>query len=361
MFEPQSVDELQTGLAELPRIVVKGGGTKTAMSAPANVSVARLSSIVEYDPAEYTVTAEAGARLADVRDLLARSGQYLPFDPPLVEAGGTLGGTVASGLSGPGRFRYGGVRDFLLGIRWISGDGTRQRGGGKVVKNAAGFDFPKLMVGARGELGVLYEVTFKVFPEPRTYQTILVRGKSMEDAGRLVEDLSQANIELACLDLTPPGQLSLRVGGQSTSVSRRVERIIDRVARPAEVLLGADDQEHWRNAREFGWHRVESTLMKIPCTPRSDLEAALSSSGAGDYPRRYSVGNNVLWLSWPNERGKESLEAMLLSRGLSAVAVVGEPWGLLGRRRSADTFEDRLRSVLDPSGRFRPTPTAIRV
>ena len=106
--------------------------------------------------------------------MLAEHGQYLPFDPPLAAAGATLGGTVAAGLSGPGRYRYGGVRDFVLGVRFVDGMGNLVRGGGKVVKNAAGFDFPKLMVGSLGRLGVLAELSFKVFPQPPAFATLAV-------------------------------------------------------------------------------------------------------------------------------------------------------------------------------------------
>ena len=95
-----------------------------------------------------------------------KQGQYLPFDPMLSAAGATIGGTVAAGISGPGRYRYGGIRDFLLGVQFISSDGAVINAGGKVVKNAAGFDIPKLLVGSLGRLGVMTELTFKVFPQP---------------------------------------------------------------------------------------------------------------------------------------------------------------------------------------------------
>ncbi len=88
---------------------------------------------------------EVSTGLLDVMLLLEQHGQYLPFDPLLAERGATLGGTVAAGVSGPGRYRYGGVRDFLLGVRFVDSEGQVVRGGGKVVKNAAGFDFPKLI------------------------------------------------------------------------------------------------------------------------------------------------------------------------------------------------------------------------
>ena len=94
-------------------------------------------------------------------------GQYLPFDPPLTAAGATIGGTVAAGINGPCRYRFGGIRDFLIGARIVDGEAAHPAGGGKVVKNAAGFLLHQAMVGSCGTLGVLAELTFKVFPAPR--------------------------------------------------------------------------------------------------------------------------------------------------------------------------------------------------
>lgn len=100
-----------------------GGRSKGALSRDANVHFAALSGVLQYEPAEYTFTALAGTRIAEVDPLLAANGQYLPFDPPLGRSGATLGGTVAADDSVPGRFRYGGVRDFLLGVRLVDGAG----------------------------------------------------------------------------------------------------------------------------------------------------------------------------------------------------------------------------------------------
>src|SRR5690606_27154197 len=140
------------------RLHVRGGGTKTALSRPADgaalLATSGLSGILEYEPGEFTFTARAGTPLSEIERALAENGQYLPFDPPLVKHGAPLGGTIAAGLSGSGRQRCGGVRDFLIGVRFVDGQGQLVRGGGKVVKNAAGFDLPKLLIGSVGRLGV---------------------------------------------------------------------------------------------------------------------------------------------------------------------------------------------------------------
>jgi glycolate oxidase FAD binding subunit len=95
-----------------------------------------------YEPGEFTFTALAGTPVGEVKQLLAEQGQYLPFDPLLVERGATLGGVVAAGTAGPGRYRYGGVRDLLMGVRFVDGLGRLVGGGGQVVKESAGVDVP---------------------------------------------------------------------------------------------------------------------------------------------------------------------------------------------------------------------------
>jgi glycolate oxidase FAD binding subunit len=349
---PETVEEVSQAIQASERVRAAGGGTKSAMSCGAGLSLRKLSGIVDYTPQEFTFTARAGTPLAEVRDLLARHGQYLPFDPVLVEAGGTVGGTIASGLSGPGRQRFGGVRDFLLGVRFVTGTGEVHSGGGKVVKNAAGFDFPKLMVGARGRFGILVEATFKVFPRPAAYATILADGYDPDGAADAVRRLGASSLELACLDYEPPGRLLLRIGGLPESLPRRIERTREFLSRDVETLHGEEDEAVWREAREFLWQPEDATLVKVPLTPSQieivDRTVALACPSAA---RRYSVGGNVLWLAWPNRAGVEPLREALARVDRNGVAVRGEPWGLVGEF-GGGAFAQRLASVLDPAGRL---------
>ena len=123
-----------------------------------------LTGIIDYSPDECVLTARAGTPSPRSAPCSPRMGQYLPFDPPLVDAVPRIGGTSPAGLSGSGRYRYGGVRDFLIGTRVVDGEGRLIRSGGKVVKNAAGFLLHHGMVGSLGRFGVITELTFKVFP-----------------------------------------------------------------------------------------------------------------------------------------------------------------------------------------------------
>ncbi|MHB8659102.1 MAG: FAD-binding protein [Solirubrobacteraceae bacterium] len=164
----EGVEVLREAMRQGPRVLPHGAGTKPALSTPSDgtapLDVSGLSGSLEYDPSELTVTALAGTPVAEFAAALAEHGQYLPFDPLGSAAGATLGGVVAAETSGPNAFRHGGVRDFLIGVRFIDGTGKLVRGGGKVVKNAAGIDLPKLMIGSAGRLGVLVQLSFKVFP-----------------------------------------------------------------------------------------------------------------------------------------------------------------------------------------------------
>ena len=127
MLRPTTPQEVQEAVLTHPRLRPRGAGTKPALSSPqegeALLDLSGLRGILEYEPEEFVFTALAGTPLEEIEAALKAHGQYLPFDPPLLGKGATLGGTVAAGLSGPMRHRYGGVRDFILGVRFVDGEG----------------------------------------------------------------------------------------------------------------------------------------------------------------------------------------------------------------------------------------------
>ncbi len=146
---------------------VRGGGSKDFYGERAQgdlLDTAPLAGITSYEPSELVVTVGAGTPLAELEALLAASGQCLPFEPPHFGGGATVGGMVASGLSGPARASAGPVRDYVLGVSMINGRGEALTFGGQVMKNVAGYDVSRLMVGALGTLGLITEVSLKVLP-----------------------------------------------------------------------------------------------------------------------------------------------------------------------------------------------------
>lgn len=164
--------EIVRNSAHLGRALrVCGGGTKdfvggpsAALSKAERLDLRALAGVVDYEPSELVVTVRAGTPLAELETLLAQNGQCLPFEPPRFGVGGTVGGMVASGLSGPARASVGAVRDYVLGIEIINGKGELLRFGGQVMKNVAGYDLSRLMAGSWGTLGVITEVSLKVLP-----------------------------------------------------------------------------------------------------------------------------------------------------------------------------------------------------
>ena len=135
------------------------------------LAVTEHAGVLDYRPEELVLTARAGTPLTDLTELLAGHGQYLPFEPPLVGGGGTLGGAVAAGLAGPGRPWRGSVRDAVLGVEMLNGLGERLIFGGQVMKNVAGYDLSRLQAGACGTLGLLLSVSLRLLPLPEAEET----------------------------------------------------------------------------------------------------------------------------------------------------------------------------------------------
>ena len=187
---PTSVHEMQEvlqfagkqGLSVMPA----GAGTKLGIgNLPQNVDVVmattHLNSVVEYEPADLTVTVEAGIRLKDLQTELAKHRQYLALDPPYADRC-TIGGIVAANASGSLRLRHGTARNQVLGLRVVRADGTIVKSGGKVVKNVAGYDLNKLYIGAFGTLGIITEVTLKLSPIPVRQAILTASFQNIQDA-----------------------------------------------------------------------------------------------------------------------------------------------------------------------------------
>lgn len=148
------------------------GNSDPAASGTPTLSVLSHTGIISYEPTELVVTARAGTRLDELNRALDEAGQMLPFEPPVLP-GGTIGGVLACGLSGPRRPFAGSARDYVLGTRVINGQGQDLSFGGEVMKNVAGYDVSRLQVGAYGTLGVLLDVSMKVLPRPEKELTLV--------------------------------------------------------------------------------------------------------------------------------------------------------------------------------------------
>jgi glycolate oxidase FAD binding subunit len=365
-----SVDEVQAAVRTHARLRPVAGRTKPALSADAQqlLDVSALTGVLEYRPAECTFTARAATPIAEVERMLAADGLYLPFEPPLADAGATLGGTVAAGLSGPGRFRYGGVRDFLLGVQFVDGEARVLRGGSKVVKNAAGFSLQHAFLGSLGRLSVLTEVTFKVFPRAPAMLTIAMEFDTFARALDALVKLRRSTFELEAVDLLPSATLLVRLGGLEEMLKTRAATLVSFLM-PGEINLlpAAEADAEWHGARHFRWLDASgagASLVKVAMTPGriAKFEERLAAAGTAAVARRYSAGGEVAWIGWPGTI--EALDRLLKERGLSGLVLTGGIGAGSGGRSEAsagspligipaDTvFAGRLRETFDPRSVF---------
>lgn len=206
---PASTHEIQEVLGYASdsgvSVIPAGSGTKLGVGNPPDrvdlvLSTSRLDQVLEYEPADLTVTVEAGIRLAALQAKLAEHRQYLPLDPPYADRC-TIGGITATNASGPSRLRYGGARDCVLGMRVVQSSGTVVKSGGKVVKNVAGYDLNKLYLGSCGTLGVITEVSLKLQPLPEIERTVLLTFTEVGEAVNVGSEISGSQLLPTFLNL----------------------------------------------------------------------------------------------------------------------------------------------------------------
>jgi glycolate oxidase FAD binding subunit len=248
-------------------VVPWGAGTKQDLGRPLErvdlvLSLEKLDRVVDYVPADMTITVEAGMRFAELQALTARHGQTVSLDPPRA-AGATIGGIVATAASGPRRMAYGGVRDFLLGARVALPDGRVIKAGGKVVKNVAGYDMPKLFAGSLGTLGVITEVSLKLRPLPADSRTLLFGFAELGPAMAAAEAILNSELLPAAVAvLTPevarrleaPGPVSLAVAVEETAENNayQAKRISEMLQADPVALAGEAESDFWDRLRNYG-------------------------------------------------------------------------------------------------------------
>ncbi len=183
-------EKIKVAAAEKRALRIRGGGTKDFYGNEPQgelLDTRGHAGIVAYEPTELVITACCGTLLADLHEVLAKQGQFLPFEPPGFGSAATLGGCVATGLSGPRRASAGSVRDFVLGAKLVDGRGQLLAFGGQVMKNVAGYDVARLLAGSLGTLGLILEVSLKVLPRPPAEMTLcmeLPQAKAIESLNR---------------------------------------------------------------------------------------------------------------------------------------------------------------------------------
>lgn len=351
---PQTVDELQSIISSEPRVLAVGNRTKEPLSRCPDaklVSLRSLSGIIEYEPSEFTFTARAGTTVVELAAALAERRQYLPFDPMLRAAGATIGGTIAAGLSGPGRFRYGGIRDFLIGVQFISGDGNVINAGGKVVKNAAGFDIPKFLVGSMGRLAAITEVTFKVFPHPPATESLRVQCISLDQVVNRMAAAAASRWELDAIDYRVDQQsVLLRLAGPEPANEAIAAEIQAMWGEDVSRLDSAD--EFWRSVNELCWSPDSAAAVKIPCSAGQLPRLYDSFAGHDDDRLHWSVAGNVLWYLPGDTQRLARLDEQLRALELPGLVIRGpSETSRIGTWTSSD-MESAVKAAMDPPAKF---------
>jgi glycolate oxidase FAD binding subunit len=307
LHTPETHDDLSEALSRAARhlrtICLQGNSSKRLMAGPVacadeTITTAALRRVLEYEPRDLTISVEAGLPWRDLTALLRQNRQMAPLDPPFA-AQATVGGVVASNSSGPRRRLYGTARDMVIGMRFVTPARKIVQSGGMVVKNVAGLDMAKLMIGSFGTLAAIVVVNFKLQPMPEVERTILLSfadGKAAFEArARLLTGVLQpAAIDLfnppAAIHGSPAWILAVRAAGNQASVDRYQRELA--AFGESQALEGAPHEEFWRRVEDFtprflAAHpdgavvRVSSTLMDLEKCMAPLAVPAVARAGSG--------------------------------------------------------------------------------
>jgi glycolate oxidase FAD binding subunit len=378
--EPGSVEEtselLRFANDEGLAVSVRGGGTKTSLGNPPReldliLSTARMNEIVEHVPGDQVVRVQAGMKLQDLQDRLAGSNQMLGIDPP--ERGATIGGVVAANSTGPRRYRYGTIRDLIIGITVVLSDGTVAKAGGKVVKNVAGYDLSKLFTGSLGTLGVIADCNFRLHPRPEAARTVALEPESTLSAGQAAQAVLHAQLVPSAVELNwseDTRLLTVLIEGIEPSVEAQAETASYLLRSFGKVRELTDEEADSLGPLAPPGAGSDEVAIKIS-TPPAELTGVLDSAlGAcarrGVSPRitgHAGVGVTYVALSGADDEARaqvvEELREIWSRRGGSVVVREApatfkkrvEVWGPLGSRLE---LTRRVKEKFDPRGILNP-------
>jgi len=376
---PADAAECARVLADAARdrrtVRIRGSGTKSYIGdiAPTDIEIgtSRLAGVIDHEPADLTVTVGAGMRVADVAAVLARAGQFLPLDPPHADEA-TIGGVIAANSNGVWRARYGAVRDLLIGTRIALADGTVARAGGRVVKNVAGYDLDKVLVGSFGTLGVIVEATFKVLPVPAASDGLVARFVRSADAFAAADAVIRGASRVeACVVERSEGP-AWRLAVQARGSAPTVKRAVDDARREVAARQGKSNElgDELGQMRELPARAIDGALVRaslpLAASPafaetavRLESLAALVADAASGVVRVHLLGDD--------EAVIRDAEALLL-----AARVVGGSGRIERRaeqlrsrlstwptRPNGDFLMRRIKDSFDPAGILEPGRSAF--
>ncbi len=330
---------------------IAGGGTRSGWGRPIGgaeeLSTRGLDEIVEHSPGDFTAVLGAGVPVARAQAQFAEAGQMLGLDPPPAP-GATIGGLVATADSGPRRHHYGPPRDLVIGATVALPDGTVAKAGGKVIKNVAGYDLPKVMSGAFGTLGVIVEVAVRLHPLPEATATARLQSGDPDELARAAAELAHRPLELDSLDVryaAGEGAILARFAG-ATAAAR------------ASALDGfeviEDDESLWEAQRAGQRAAGDGVVIRVSALPTDlpDVLRAADELGAGVVGRA-GVGVSFLSLPAADADAIEQLRADLAPSACTmldapaALRAAVDPWGLPEGGELA--LARRLKERFDPA------------
>lgn len=298
-------------------LLVRGGGTRTLGHAVGEVlETGGLSGVELYEPGALTLVARAGTPLAEVAATLAAERQRLAFEPPDLSAllgrkgTSTIGGVLAANASGPRRVQAGAARDAALGVRFVDGQGTVIKNGGRVMKNVTGYDLVKLMAGSRGTLGILSEVSLKVQALPEAEATLVVEGLGDEAGLAALRKALGAPFDVSAV-ARHSGRSLARVEGMAGSVRYRAAALTALVGGDVTLVEGEASAALWREVRDVlpfadrpgdVWRLVTLPTAAAEVVARTEAEAI------------WDWGGGLIWLRTDPGRGPE-IAAAVAGRG----------------------------------------------
>lgn len=380
-IRPATAEACAAALADATRerhtVRVRGAGTKSYLGDPTPTDLVletgALTGIVDHVPADLTVTVAAGMPIAELQRALGAHGQHLPLDPP--HPGATVGGIVAANSNGFGRLRYGGVRDLLIGITVALADGSIAHGGGRVVKNVAGYDVDKLFIGSLGTLGVITQTTFKVLPLPPARAAAVVRCRRAGEAFAVADALLHTAVRPSALVVDGTRE-SWTVVAAGQGERPQVERVVAEVTRiagdlDAPVERHADDDAVLAPLRELPATAADGALVRaaLPLAAQRSFTEGVTSLDA--FVRCVAdAGSGIVRVHLRGDEGAvlrsaDALVAAATVVGGSARAERRDPslagklgaWG--AARPGGDFLMRRIKQSFDPAGILEPGRSVV--
>lgn len=262
-IELELATQVTQAVANGTALQIVGGGSKSfygnSVEAEA-IEIGKHTGVIDYDPAELVITLRTGCKLNQIEALLAENNQMLGFEPLHLGDNATIGGVIASGLAGPRRAYAGGVRDFIIGVKVLSGRGEIMNFGGRVIKNVAGFDVSRLMAGAQGTLGIILEASLRVVPCFETELSLGFDHDSAQDHVRWINELGSKPLPLSA-SCWYQGRSYIRLSGSRQGVDSA-----------ATKLKGAKEIDIWKQLREqqHEFFTRHEKLLRISVPPTAE-------------------------------------------------------------------------------------------